>query len=129
MNDSIKSISDDEDDEAFESCSDDESDEYFTPPQTPIPFDSDDDDMNNIFEESLENFEDQKEFNLFIKGENPTKTDDDVFNALGDDFVIDELNFPHVFKWYQTMKVIKSKKINHSSFHFRIFTPKLKFVS
>lgn len=90
MNDSIKSISDDEDDEAFESCSDDESDEYFTPPQTPIPFDSDDDEMNNIFEESLENFEDQKEFNLFIKGENPTKTDDDVFNALGDDFVIDE---------------------------------------
>jgi hypothetical protein len=129
MNDTIKSISDDEDDEAFESCSDDESEDYYTPPQSPIQFDSDDeDDEKNVFEESLDNFEDQKEFNLFIKGENPTKTDDDVFNALGDDFIIDELKYPHVFKWYQTMKVIKSKKNNHS-FHFRIFTPKLKFIS
>jgi hypothetical protein len=127
MNDSLKSVSDDDDDEAFESCSDDESEEYYTPPQSPLHFDSDDDDKN-VFEESLENFEEQKEFNLFIKGENPSKTDEDVFNALSDDFVIEESKFPLVFRWYQTMKVIKSKKINHS-FHLRIFTPKLKFMS
>lgn len=68
-NETIKSISDEEDDdEAFESCSDDES-EYFTPPQSPIHLDSDDDDEDkNVFEESLDKFEDQKEFCLFIKG-------------------------------------------------------------
>lgn len=126
-NDLSKSFSDNEDDEAFESCSDDDSDEYYTPPQSPLPYSSDDDDKIE-FEESMENFEDQKEFNLFIKGENPSKIDDDVFNALGDDFNIDESKYPLVFKWYQTMKVIKSKKSNHS-FHLRIFTPKLKFVA
>lgn len=67
-NDTIKSISDDEEeDEAFESCSDDDSDEYFTPPQSPPPVDSDDEEKN-VFEESLDKFEDQKEFCLFIKG-------------------------------------------------------------
>lgn len=67
-NESIKSNSDDEEeDEAFLSCSDDDSDEYFTPPQSPILIDSDDEEKN-VFEESLDKFEDQKEFCLFIKG-------------------------------------------------------------
>lgn len=67
-NESIKSTSDDEnDDESFVSCSDDESDEYFTPPQSPINMDSDDEEKN-VFEESLDKFEDQKEFCLFIRG-------------------------------------------------------------
>jgi hypothetical protein len=51
------------------SCSDDDSDteEFFTPPQSPsTPYDSDDE--VNVFEESLETFEDEKELVLFIEG-------------------------------------------------------------
>lgn len=57
-----------EDEDLFLSCSEDESepDMFYTPPQSPTPFDSDDE--MNIFEESLENFEDEKSFALFIEG-------------------------------------------------------------
>lgn len=64
----MSQASDDED--QFLSCSGDDSDseEFFTPPQSPVPqSDSDDDDMN-AFEESLENFEDEKISALFIEG-------------------------------------------------------------
>jgi hypothetical protein len=65
--------------EAFLSCGSDESsdEEFFTPPQSPIRFkrsisdnddDDDDDDDMNIFEESLEHFEDEKGYSLFIDG-------------------------------------------------------------
>ena len=59
-----------DDDESFLSCSDSESDSdvFFTPPQSPAKFDSDDEDLM-IFEESLESFEDEKLFfKLFIEG-------------------------------------------------------------
>lgn len=58
-----------DDEDLFLSCSDSdsESDEYLTPPQSPTKFDSDDDDMN-AFEESLDSFEQEKDFILFIKG-------------------------------------------------------------
>lgn len=60
-------MSDDED--LYLSCSEDESDseEFFTPPQSPGPASESDDDMNT-FEESLENFEDEKMFSMFIEG-------------------------------------------------------------
>lgn len=64
-----QSMDDDEDEDMFLSCSEDGSDDsvYYTPPsQSPIHFDSDDD--MNIFEESLENFEEEKGFTLFIHG-------------------------------------------------------------
>jgi hypothetical protein len=57
----------DDSDDLYISCSDSESDNYFTPPQSPINFDSDDDDMN-VFEESLDTFEEEKRFSLFIEG-------------------------------------------------------------
>lgn len=58
-----------DDEEAFLSCSDSESDseEYLTPPQSPTKFDSDDDEFN-VFEESLENLEEEKVSVLFIEG-------------------------------------------------------------
>ena len=58
----------DEDEDTFVSCSSDsdsDSDEYLTPLST-TPVDSDDDMI--IFEESLENLEEEKEFSLFIEG-------------------------------------------------------------
>lgn len=59
------------DEEDFFSCSDEDSDssdeEFFTPPQSPRPFDSDDDDIM-AFEESLDNFDEEKGFSLFIEG-------------------------------------------------------------
>lgn len=58
-----------DDDDQFLSCSDDESvsEEFFTPPQSPVPQSDSDDDMN-AFEESLENFEDEKISSLYIEG-------------------------------------------------------------
>jgi hypothetical protein len=54
----------------FLSCSDSDSDDekFFTPPTSPLPLFSDDDDDMNAFEESLESFEIEKEFQLFIEG-------------------------------------------------------------
>lgn len=62
----LTQMSDDED--LYLSCSEDESDseEFFTPPQSPGPASESDDDMNT-FEESLENFEDEKMFSMFIE--------------------------------------------------------------
>ena len=66
-----QSSEDDEDDEKYFSFSDDDSkgsdEEFFTPPQSPRCSDSDDEDIL-MFEESLENFEDEKGFSLFIEG-------------------------------------------------------------
>lgn len=60
---------DDNEDESYLSCDSDLSsdDEYFTPPQSPMLFDSSDDEMN-VFEESFEHFTDEKEYSLFING-------------------------------------------------------------
>jgi hypothetical protein len=61
---------DEDDEESFISCSDsDDSDDevWFTPPQSPNEISSSDDEMN-AFEESLEHFEDEKEYALFIDG-------------------------------------------------------------
>lgn len=60
----------DEPNDSYVSCDEDNSDDdvWFTPPQSPGQFlDSSDDEMNN-FEESLENFEDEKAYSLFING-------------------------------------------------------------
>lgn len=63
----MSQASDDED--QFLSFSDDDSasEEFFTPPQSPVPQSDSDDDMN-AFEESVENFEDEKISALFIEG-------------------------------------------------------------
>jgi ankyrin repeat and LEM domain-containing protein 2 len=59
-----------DDEDLYLSCSDSDSDDekFFTPPSSPSRFFSDDDDDMNEFEESLENFEDEKDFQLFIEG-------------------------------------------------------------
>lgn len=61
---------DSDNEDLYLSCSDNDSedDEFFTPPSSPSKFYSDDDDMNDDFEESLENFEDEDQFQLFIEG-------------------------------------------------------------
>jgi hypothetical protein len=55
------------------------------------------------------------------------KVDCDVFEAIGEKFVIDETKYPLVSKWHSSMKVLNNKPI-HTSIknNFRIFTPKLK---
>lgn len=60
----------DDDDESFLSCDSDVSsdDEYHTPPQSPIKFDDTDDEDMNMFEESLEHLENEKEYSLYIYG-------------------------------------------------------------
>lgn len=62
---------DDDNDESYLSCDSDMSsddEEFFTPPQSPVKFvDSDDEDVN-MFEESLEHLEDEKEYTLYING-------------------------------------------------------------
>lgn len=66
--------------------------------------------------------------NLFRSIE-PMKIDSDVYNALGDDFSIDETKYPLVSKWYATMKVLSEKKPmlpGQSLKPFRIYSPKLK---
>ena len=62
---------DDDNDESYLSCdselsSDDE--EFFTPPQSPFKFDDSDDEDVNMFEESLEHLEEEKEYTLYING-------------------------------------------------------------
>lgn len=57
----MNEMSDEED--SFLSCSDSDDSEYFTPPSSPTPFDTDD-----VFEESLESIEDERDFSLFIEG-------------------------------------------------------------
>lgn len=59
-----------EDEDVFLSCSDDDSDNdnFYTPPTSPTRFYSDDEDDMNAFEESLESFEDEKDFQMFIEG-------------------------------------------------------------
>lgn len=59
-----------DEDESYLSCDSDMSsdEEYFTPPQSPIKFDDSDDEDVNMFEESLEHLEDEKEYSLFIDG-------------------------------------------------------------
>jgi hypothetical protein len=61
-----------EEEESYLSCESDlssDEDEYFTPPQSPVlqRLDSSDEEMN-VFEESLEHLEDEKEYSLFIYG-------------------------------------------------------------
>ena len=43
-------------------------DEFYTPPQSPVKFDDSDDEDVNMFEESLEHLEDEKEYTLYING-------------------------------------------------------------
>lgn len=59
--------------------------------------------------------------------EEPTKIDRDVFNALGEKFIIDETKYPLVAKWFNSMKLLNAKSYQNSlKNNFRIFTPKLK---
>lgn len=61
---------DDEAEDSYISCGSDissDDDEWYTPPQSPNRFDSSDDEMN-VFEESLESFEEEKGYSLFIEG-------------------------------------------------------------
>jgi hypothetical protein len=60
----------------------------------------------------------------------PMKVDSDVFEAIGEKFVVDETKYPLVSQWHRSMKVIHAKSI-HASIkkNFRIFTPKLKTKS
>lgn len=95
----------------------DESDEFFTPPETPNTFyDTCDKPFNynnyiyglvilhpftlmrNIYSHSRNN-----DFLLFILREEPTKTDNDVFNALHDT-EIDKSAFPYVYNWYKALQ-------------------------
>jgi hypothetical protein len=64
-------LDDDDDGDLYLSCSDNDSEDeiFYTPPSSPSKFYSeDDDDMNDDFEESLETFEDEDQFQLFIEG-------------------------------------------------------------
>ncbi|CAO1399721.1 unnamed protein product [Diamesa hyperborea] len=102
-------------------------DEYFTPPESPSKLNLYSDDEVSVFEESLEHLEDQKIFRLFIDGEEPTKTDLDVLNALGDTFIVDETKYPLVRDWLRAVKLLQSKSKEISlPYKFRIYTPKLK---
>lgn len=59
----------------------------------------------------------------------PTKIDSDVYNALGENFSVDETKYRLVSKWYSTMKMISDKKTKlpaNSLKPFRIYSPKLK---
>ncbi len=63
----------DDEEESYISCSDSEDSDnevWYTPPQSPMELstNSDDDDEINAFEESLESFEDEKVYSLFIDG-------------------------------------------------------------
>ncbi|KAG5684775.1 hypothetical protein PVAND_013988 [Polypedilum vanderplanki] len=131
-----------EEEETFLSCDSDlssDEDEYFTPPQSPIlqnP-DSSDEEMN-VFEESLEHFDDEIEYSLYINGDQPTKIDFDVLNAIGEDFIVDDTKYPYIHKWHRAMRNFDSLKIQNSQTRiqpqqskpshaaFRLFTPKLK---
>lgn len=63
---------------------------------------------------------------LFIRAE-PTKTDRDLFNALGEDAVIDSIKYQLVYKWFNVMKVISVKPCDSSlKKNFKFSTPKLK---
>jgi hypothetical protein len=54
------------------------------------------------------------------------KIDRDVFNAIGEKFTVDEIKYPLVAKWFNTMKLLNAKSYQNSLNNFRIFTPKLK---
>jgi hypothetical protein len=60
----------DELNDSFVSCDEDDSDNevWFTPPQSPSQMVDNSDDEMNDFEESLEHFEDEKAYLLFING-------------------------------------------------------------
>lgn len=125
---------DDENEDLYLSAESDLSsdEEYFTPPQSPTAnyFDSSDEEMN-VFEESLEHLEDEKEYSLFIKGDQPTKVDTDVFNAIGEDFIVDDAKYPSVYKWHHAMKSVSALSTQKSQTQqslnvFRLYTPKLK---
>lgn len=63
---------------------------------------------------------------LFIRAE-PTKSDRDLFNALGEDVVIDSIKYPLVNKWFNVMKTISLKPCESSlKNNFKFSTPKLK---
>lgn len=122
---------DDDDDELYLSCDSDMSsddEEFFTPPQSPVKFDDSDDEDVNMFEESLEHLEEEKEFTLYINGDQPSKVDIDVFMAIGEDFVIDDAKYPFVHKWFNAMTRNKNSMNIHKQHSnvFRLFTPKLK---
>ncbi|KAL7030023.1 hypothetical protein ACKWTF_006483 [Chironomus riparius] len=125
-------LDDDDNDESYLSCdsdmSSDNDDEYFTPPQSPVKFDDSDDEDVNMFEQSLEHLEDEKEYTLYINGDQPSKLDIDVFMAIGEDFIIDDVKYPFIHKWYNAMMRNKESMNVHKHRNniFRLFTPKLK---
>lgn len=64
---------------------------------------------------------------LLFSSEEPTKTDLDVLNALGDTFIVDETKYPLVRDWLRAVKLLQSKSKEISlPYKFRIYTPKLK---
>jgi hypothetical protein len=68
---SARTEEDPDDDELYLSCDSDapsDDEEFFTPPQSPVKFDDSDDEDVNMFEESLEHLEEEKEYTLYING-------------------------------------------------------------
>lgn len=64
----------------------------------------------------------------FYSSKEPTKTDEDVFTAIGEDFTVDESKYPYVYKWHSVMKALSSQyKFKDKNNVFRLYTPKLKF--
>jgi hypothetical protein len=62
--------------------------------------------------------------------EEPTKVDNDVFEAIGEKFIVDEMKYPLVSKWHNAMKSLSAKApLTSIRSNFRIFTPKLKVKS
>ncbi|XP_056648999.1 ankyrin repeat and LEM domain-containing protein 2 homolog isoform X1 [Diorhabda sublineata] len=89
-----------------ESNSDDESeDKFYTPPSSPSFLNSDSESEDEFMDSQLPKHE------VFLEGENPTKLDCEVFNALCySEVKLDNKKYPNIYKWYHTISLYSQEE-------------------